>query len=88
MKLILILYLIVINIIGLLLMAIDKKRARNGQWRIQEKVLFLVAIIGGSLGSWAGMYLFHHKTKHWYFVVFMPLILLLQVIALIFLRIN
>ena len=43
-----------------------------------EKTLFLVSILGGSIGTWAGMYLFRHKTKHWYFVVGMPLILVLQ----------
>ena len=62
-----ILYLLLANLIGLFVMAEDKKRARKHKWRIPEKTLFLVSVLGGSLGTWAGMYLFHHKTKHWYF---------------------
>ena len=74
-------YLCVINIIGLLVMWLDKRKARRHEWRIPEKTLFLVSILGGSIGTLAGMYLFHHKTKHWYFVVGMPLILILQVVV-------
>ena len=68
----LLIYLIVMNLIGLAVMAMDKSKARHHVWRIPEKTLFLVSILGGSVGTWAGMYLFHHKTKHWYFVVGMP----------------
>ena len=78
---ILMIYLIIINIIGFILMSSDKSKAKEGSWRIPEKVFFIVSIVGGSLGTWAGMYVFHHKTKHWYFVVFIPVILALQVIA-------
>ena len=74
-------YLILVNIIGFLLMGTDKKRAIRKRWRIPEKTLFLCSLIGGSIGTWAGMYVFHHKTKHYYFVVGMPMILLMQVIA-------
>lgn len=56
----------------------DKRRARKHLWRIPEKTLFLCSILGGSVGTWAGMYVFHHKTKHWYFVIGMPLLLVLQ----------
>ena len=62
----LLIYLIVMNLIGLAVMAMDKSKARHHVWRIPEKTLFLVSILGGSVGTWAGMYLFHHKTKHWY----------------------
>ncbi|MCR4695207.1 MAG: DUF1294 domain-containing protein [Pseudobutyrivibrio sp.] len=62
------------NLLGFAMMAIDKRRAIRNQWRIPEKTLFLVSVLGGSLGSWMGMYAFHHKTKHWYFVGGMPLI--------------
>lgn len=72
-------YLVIINIVALLLMLIDKKKAQKKAWRIPEATLFLSSIIGGSIGAWGGMYLFRHKTKHWYFVVFMPLILAVQV---------
>lgn len=78
-------YLAVINLVGILVMATDKSRAIKGKWRIPEKSLFLVSLLGGSLGTWAGMYLFRHKTKHWYFVIGMPLILILQVALGIFL---
>ena len=61
-------------------MAMDKSRARKHQWRIPEKTLFLSAILGGSIGAIAGMYTFHHKTRHWYFVIGMPAILILQVV--------
>ena len=71
-------YLAIMNLIGISLMMIDKRRAIRHAWRIPEKTLFLVSILGGSVGTWAGMYLFHHKTKHWYFVVGMPAILILQ----------
>ena len=60
-------YMIIINIIGLFSMLIDKRRAIKNKWRIPEKTLFLIAILGGSIGSNIGMRLFRHKTKHWYF---------------------
>ena len=62
-------YLLIMNIIGFALMGIDKRRAVKRLWRISESTLFVVAIIGGSLGSIIGMRFFHHKTKHWYFWV-------------------
>lgn len=78
-------YLIVMNLVGLCLMGLDKLKARHHAWRISEKNLFLVSILGGSIGTWAGMYLFHHKTRHWYFVVGMPSILVIQAAASIYL---
>ena len=63
----------------------DKRRARLHRWRIPEKVLFGVSLLGGSAGTWAGMYLFRHKTKHWYFVIGMPLILVCQAALAIYL---
>jgi len=72
---ILIAYLILMNLAGFLSMGIDKRRAIKHKWRIPEKTLFLFALLGGSVGSNCGMEFFRHKTKHWYFVVFMPLIL-------------
>lgn len=71
-------YLIIINIVGFLSMGIDKYKAIKDEWRIPERTLFIIAILGGSLGSWVGMYTFHHKTKHWYFVLGMPLILIIE----------
>ena len=83
-----IIYFIIINIIGFLIMYIDKQKAKAHAWRIPEKTLFLVSLLGGSLGTWCGMYLFRHKTKHWYFVIGMPLILFLQIAAIIYLTIK
>lgn len=75
------LYVIIINITGFALMGIDKSKARRRAWRIPEARLFLTALLGGSIGSIAGMYVFRHKTKHWYFVWGMPAILILQIAA-------
>lgn len=76
-------YLIIVNAIAFLLMLADKRKAKKKQWRIPEKVLFGSAIIGGSIGAILGMYTFRHKTKHTSFVVGMPIILVLQVIAMV-----
>ena len=73
-----ILYVILINVVSVYLMYSDKQRARKHKWRISEKTLFLSALLGGSAGSILGMYFFRHKTKHWNFVLGMPLILLCQ----------
>lgn len=62
-------------------MLADKIKARKNLWRIPERVLFLTAILGGSLGSLLGMYAFRHKTKHFSFILGMPLIFAVQVVA-------
>jgi uncharacterized membrane protein YsdA (DUF1294 family) len=81
---ILAIYLLAVNIIAFIVMGVDKGLStREGARRVPERVLFLLAVIGGSLGSILGMQVFRHKTKHWYFVVGMPLILILQVAAAI-----
>lgn len=80
-----IIYMVAVNIAGILSMYIDKKRAVHKKWRIPERTLFLIAILGGSAGSLAGMHLFRHKTKHWYFVVGMPLILVIQIVLFFYL---
>lgn len=77
------LYGVLINVISFALMGLDKHKARKHQWRISEKALFLTALLFGSLGTWTGMYAFRHKTRRWYFVAGMPLILAVQVIILI-----
>ncbi|MCQ2543920.1 MAG: DUF1294 domain-containing protein [Lachnospiraceae bacterium] len=84
-------YLAIVNITGFIIMGVDKSKAKRRKWRIPEATLFLVAAIGGSIGSIAGMYTFRHKTKHWYFVVGMPAILVIQIalaIGLYFAPIN
>ena len=82
-KYILLIYLLIINAAGFLLMLIDKRKAKKNRWRIPEATLFFVAVVGGSIGSLLGMYAFRHKTKHIKFVVGMPLILALQVVICI-----
>lgn len=79
------LYLLIINAISFLLMLADKRKAQQNLWRIPEKTLFTAALFGGSIGSILGMHLFRHKTRHWYFVLGMPAILLGQVVLVWFL---
>ncbi len=78
-----IIYLIVINLIAFLSMLIDKKKAKWGSWRIPENTLFLYAILGGTIGSIVGMYTFRHKTKKPKFYVGMPVLLVLQILAVV-----
>lgn len=73
-------YFIIMNILGFALMGIDKYKAKKRAFRIPEATLFIVALIGGSIGSILGMHLFRHKTRHWYFVYGMPAILVVQLI--------
>lgn len=80
-ELVLTIYLVCINLAAFAVMGADKRRARQEAWRIRERTLFLLAIVGGSVGAIAGMYAFHHKTRHWYFVIGMPVILILQLAA-------
>lgn len=75
-----ILYLIIINAAAFLLMLTDKYRAQNKLWRISEATLLFVAAIGGSFGSFLGMYLVRHKTKHPKFAVGIPLLLVAHII--------
>lgn len=66
-------------------MGIDKRKAIKHAFRVPEATLFTIALIGGSIGSIAGMYFFRHKTRHWYFVYGMPAILILQIALVLFL---
>lgn len=77
-------YVIAVNVIGFFLMGIDKRKAIKRSFRIPEATLFLIAVLGGSIGSILGMYTFRHKTRHWYFVYGMPLILILQIALIVF----
>ncbi len=78
-------YWIVMNGIGLISMKRDKDKARRHQWRTRERTLFLIAVFGGSIGCLIGMYAFRHKTRQPSFVFGMPLILVLQIAALVWL---
>ena len=73
-------YFMIINLIAFVMMCVDKQLAIYKKRRIPEKVLFLMAIVGGSIGSILGMYAFRHKTKHLTFVIGMPVILVVQII--------
>ena len=83
---ILLIWLAAFSVIAFALMGIDKSKARRGARRIPEKTLFLSAILGGSIGAIAGMYTFHHKTRHWYFVIGMPAILIVQIALIVWIR--
>jgi uncharacterized membrane protein YsdA (DUF1294 family) len=72
----------VMNLVSFALMGIDKLRARRGAWRISEKALFLTTACFGGLGGVLGMRVFHHKTQHWYFKVFFPVLLVVQIVLL------
>ena len=80
-----VLYLLIINALSFLLMLADKRKAQQNLWRIPEKTLFTAALFGGSVGSILGMYLFRHKTRHWYFVLGMPAILAAQIFLVFYL---
>ena len=69
-------YLAAINLAAFLTFGADKRRARRHEWRVSEKTLFLLALLGGSLGAVFGMCAFHHKTRHWYFRRGLPAIFL------------
>ena len=76
-------YIIFINIITFILFAIDKLKAIKEKSRVRNSTLFIVSILGGSVGALLGMHLFHHKTKKWYYKYGIPLIMFLQIIILI-----
>lgn len=71
-------YFVIINIIGFASMGLDKRKAKRHAWRIPESTLFSIALLGGSVGSIFGMFHFHHKTRHWYFVAGLPIIFFVQ----------
>ena len=72
-------YLAAINVVAFAVYGADKRRAKKDKRRVPEKTLFLLALIGGSVGALAGMYTFRHKTRHWYFVWGIPAILVIQI---------
>lgn len=78
-----ILYLVVINVVAFLAFGLDKLKAKADAWRIPEKTLLGLAIIGGSVGAILGMRTFRHKTRHKQFSVGLPVILALQLIAVV-----
>lgn len=80
-------YALIINIIGFFAFGIDKLKARHHKWRISEFTLMLLAVLGGGIGCFLGMRLFHHKTRHTLFTVGIPVIVVMKVILwFLFLR--
>ncbi len=77
------LYLLMVNLLAFALYAIDKRKARKQRWRIAESILLCIAFLGGSLGAYIAMAVFHHKTLHKKFTICVPLFLLLQVCAIV-----
>ena len=75
--------LLVMNVAAYALMAIDKRRAKKGQWRIPEKTLFLATALFGGLGGTLGMFMLRHKTRHWYFRLGFPALLAVQVALIV-----
>lgn len=67
------------SVLGFAIMGIDKAKAKNGKWRVKEAALFAIAILGGAVGGTLGMYVFRHKTKHWYFAVFFPILAIVDI---------
>ena len=80
----LLVYLLLVNALGFILMLADKKKAKKKHWRIPESTLLAVALLGGSLGSLMGMYLFHHKINKPRFSIEIPLLFAIQAILLTF----
>lgn len=78
------LYVIIINVIGFLAMLIDKKKAKRGSWRIAEKTLFTITLLGGGIGTILGMYAFRHKTKKLRFTIGFPVIVLSEIFVIVY----
>ena len=72
--------LLAVNLVSFVLYGIDKRKAIRDQWRIPEKTLLLAALIGGAVGAFAGMQIFHHKTKHWKFILGVPACMILHIV--------
>lgn len=75
-------YLILINLVAFVAFGLDKRKARLHRKRTPEATLILLAIMGGSIGAWLGMYVFRHKTKHSLFTIGVPVILVVQVLLI------
>lgn len=83
-----VIYFVIINILAFLIMGIDKSKAKKGKWRIPESTLMSSVLLGGGIGGIVGMYVFHHKTRKPKFFIGYPLILIIEVIAIIYLILN
>ena len=79
-------YLFAINIVSFFLYGIDKYKSKKNKWRISEATLLMIAVIGGSIGAWVGMRLWHHKTMHKKFKYGIPVIMNMQVCLVVYLH--
>lgn len=85
---ILILYLVVVNVVSFIMYGVDKRKAKRNRWRTSEARLLAIAVAGGSLGAWMGMYAFRHKTQHLKFKYGVPVIIGLQLGAIVYLLLS
>ena len=85
MEMIIYTFIAILNVITFLIYAIDKWKAKKNRWRIPESILLLLAVLGGSIGAWMGMKIWHHKTRHKKFKYGIPLIMILQIGMLLYL---
>ena len=81
-------YLFAVNIVSFILYGIDKYKAKRGKWRISEAMLLTMAVIGGSVGAWTGMKVWHHKTMHKKFTIGVPLVFALQMALVTYLHVR
>ena len=81
-------YLLAINAVAFIVYGIDKYKAKKAKWRISEATLLLMAVIGGSIGAWVGMRIWHHKTMHKKFKYGIPIIIIMQVALAVYLLTN
>ena len=81
-------YLLAINAVTFITYGIDKYKAKKAKWRISEATLLLLAVLGGSIGAWMGMKVWHHKTMHKKFKYGIPAILLIQIALMAYLHMN
>ena len=81
-------YLLAINAVAFIMYGIDKYKAKEAKWRISEATLLLLAVLGGSIGAWMGMKVWHHKTMHKKFKYGIPAILLIQIALMAYLHMN
>ena len=81
-------YLLAINVVAFIMYGIDKYKAKKAKWRIPEATLLLLAVLGGSIGAWMGMKVWHHKTMHKKFKYGIPAILLIQIALMTYLHVN
>ena len=82
---IVLIYLVIINVATFFVYGIDKWKAKKAKWRIRETALLALAVLGGSIGAWLGMKVWHHKTLHKKFKYGIPVIIIIQLVLSVYL---